>query len=49
MPAAIAVITLFFSQMAMLAAAISFAKTVTIEDVHAKYDQQRRGSEGQIS
>jgi hypothetical protein len=30
------VITLFFSQMAMLAAAISFAKTATEEDIHAK-------------
>jgi hypothetical protein len=49
MPVAIATIALFFSQMAILAPSISFFKNTTGEDVHAKHDQQRRGSEGQVS
>ena len=50
-PVAKATIIFFLSQMAILTASISFAKATPgpEEDVHAKHDQQRRGSEGQVS
>jgi hypothetical protein len=48
-PVTMATITLFLSQMAMLAATISFAKSAAEVDAHAKHDQQRRGSEGKVS
>lgn len=42
--------TIFFlSQMAILMTSISFAKAIPEGDVHAKHDQQGRGSEGQVS
>jgi hypothetical protein len=36
------------SQTVILAAFISFAKATRNEGVHAKHDQERRGSEGQL-
>jgi hypothetical protein len=41
-------ITLFLSQIANLMAFISFAKGFPEEDEHAKHDQERRGSEGDV-
>jgi len=40
---------LFQSQMAILVSSMSFAKATPEEDVHAKYDQQQRGSVGQVT
>jgi hypothetical protein len=44
-----AMIIFFLFQMAILMASISFARAIPEEDIHAKHDQQRRGSEGQVS
>ena len=50
-PVADATTIIFLSQMAILFASISFkfANGVPEEDVHAKHDQQQRGSEGNVS
>jgi hypothetical protein len=50
-PVVVATIVLFLSQIAILAASISFekARAVPEEYVHTKHDQQRRGSEDQVS
>jgi hypothetical protein len=48
-PVAKATMIFFLFQMAVLMASISFAKTTPEGDVHAKHDQQGRGSEGQVS
>ena len=48
-PVARATIILFRSQMAILVNSMRFAKAAPEEDVHAKHDQQRRGSEGQVT
>jgi hypothetical protein len=48
MPVAIATMVLFLSQIAILAASMSFEKAVPEEYVHTKHNQQRRGSEDQV-
>jgi hypothetical protein len=48
-PVAKTTIIFFLSQMAILMASVSFAKATPEGDVHAKHDQQGRGSEGQVS
>ena len=48
-PVAKATTIFFLFQMAILMASISFTKATPEEDVHAKHDQQRRGSKGQVS
>lgn len=48
MAVTIATIVLFFSQIAILAASISFEKAVSEEYLHTKHDQQRRGSNDRV-
>ena len=48
-PVARATIILFQFQMAILVSFVSFTQASAEEDVHAKHDQQRRGSEGQVT
>jgi hypothetical protein len=45
MQVAAATIILFLSQMAILAAFMSFVSAATEGNVHSKHDQQRRGNE----
>ncbi len=44
-----ATIILFLSQIAILTASVSIVKGVPEEDEHAKHDQERGGSEGQVT
>jgi hypothetical protein len=48
-PVTIPTIILFQIQIAILVNSMNFAKAAPEEDVHAKHDQQRRGSEGYVS
>jgi hypothetical protein len=48
-PVAKATMIFFLFQMAILMASISFEKTTSKGDVHAKHDQQRRGGGDQVS
>src|SRR5258708_31786975 len=48
-PVARATIILFQSQMAILVSSMNIANAAPEEDVHAKHDQQRRASEGQVT
>ncbi len=44
-----ATIIRFLSQIAILRDSVSFEMGGPYEDEHAKHDQERRGSEGQVS